>query len=73
MPLYHLEASFTQSAAGLGKAQELQEGILFLTERCGNVIENKGPLWKSRDGAGMSLITKEIFAECGNVVENKGS
>jgi hypothetical protein len=44
MPLYHLEASFTQSVAGLGKAQELQEGILFLTERPGNVAENKGPM-----------------------------
>jgi hypothetical protein len=24
----------------------------FLTERCGNVIENKGPLWKRSSGGG---------------------
>jgi hypothetical protein len=34
--------------------------ILKMNELCGNVIENKGPLWKT-EGAG------------GNVYENKGT
>jgi hypothetical protein len=42
-----------------------------LTERCGNLVENKGPLWKKGDEAGISLIAKEIIAESGNVVEKK--
>jgi hypothetical protein len=44
----------------------------FLHDRCGNVIENKGPLWKNGDKAGMLLIAKEISAESGNVIEKKG-
>jgi hypothetical protein len=38
----------------------LEEEFFFLTERAGDVIENKGPLWKTQ---GLS----------GNVIENKGS
>jgi hypothetical protein len=33
--------------------------ILFLTERCGNLAENKGRLWKTRDEAGMYLKTDD--------------
>jgi len=44
----------------------------FLYEQYGNVIENKGPLWKSGPKAGMSLIAKEISAKIGNPIENKG-
>ena len=44
----------------------------FLHDQCGNVVENKGPLWKSCAEAGMLLITKEIVAESGNIIENKG-
>jgi hypothetical protein len=41
-----------------------QEGLpafkkIFLTERCGNIIENKGPLWKT-------------LWRSGNLIENKG-
>ena len=36
-----------------------EEEFFFLTERCGNVIENKGRKWKAR---GLS----------GNVIEKKG-
>ena len=39
---------------------DLEEEFFFLTERAGDVIENKGPLWKTQ---GLS----------GNVVENKAS
>ena len=44
----------------------------FLHEQCGNVIENKGLLWKSGGKAGILLIAKEISAEIGNSTENKG-
>jgi hypothetical protein len=43
-----------------------------LHEQYGNVIENKGLLWKSGGKAGISLIAKEISAESGNHTENKG-
>jgi hypothetical protein len=43
----------------------------FFAGRSGNVVENKGPLWKSWGEAGMSLIAKEISSESGNVIENK--
>jgi hypothetical protein len=39
---------------------DLEEEFFFLTELTGDVIENKGPLWKTQ---GLS----------GNVVENKAS
>ena len=35
------------------------EEFFFLTERCGNVLENKGRLWKTRDEAGMYLKTDD--------------
>ena len=41
-------------------------------EQRGNVIENKGPLWKKAEEAGMLLITKEINPESGNITESKG-
>jgi hypothetical protein len=44
----------------------------FLHEQCGNIIENKGPLWKSGDKAGILLTTKEISSEGGNVTQSKG-
>jgi hypothetical protein len=36
------------------------KGILFLTDRRGNVVENKAPLWK-------------IWARSGNLYENTGA
>ncbi len=36
------------------------ERILFLNEQCGNVIENKGPLWKTRRKAGMFVKIKVL-------------
>ena len=45
-----------------------EERILFLNEQCGNVIENKGPLWKrlgqSRnviDYKGDKIIKREYY------------
>jgi hypothetical protein len=35
-------------------------------------MKTKDHCGKSRDGAGMPLITKEILSESGNVIENKG-
>jgi hypothetical protein len=47
-------------SCGSGRPTNLQQEFSFLTERCGDLIENKGPeieaRWKS-----------------GNVTENKGS
>jgi len=54
----------------LGGKQEKE--FFFLYDQYGNVIENKGPLWKTCAGAGMLLITKEINEESGNLIENKG-
>ena len=34
--------------------------FFFLTERCGNVRENKGPLWKTQGEAGMYMKTREM-------------
>jgi hypothetical protein len=48
-----------------------EKEFLFLHEQRGNVIENKGPLWKKAEEAGMLLIAKEIIFESGNVIENK--
>ncbi len=45
------------------------ERILFLNEQYGNVVENKGPLWKTLRKAGMFLKRKHLAAGCGNVVE----
>jgi hypothetical protein len=53
-------ASLAQSVLRLKQAYQPSTRILFLTEQCGNVIENKGPLW-------------ETLNEAGNVVQNKGS
>ena len=36
------------------------ERILFLNEQYGNVIENKGPLWKTRRKAGMFVKIKGL-------------
>jgi hypothetical protein len=36
------------------------ERILFLNDQCGNVIENKGPLWKTRRKAGMFMKRKVL-------------
>ena len=49
-----------------------EKELLFLHEQRGNVIENKGPLWKKAEEAGMLLITKEISLDSRNVIENKG-
>ena len=43
-----------------------------LNEQSGNVYENKGPLWKTRDNAGMCMKKSHLAAEGGNVVEKKG-
>jgi len=43
-----------------GYAPETEVLLLFLTERCRNVIENKGSLWKTRE-------------RCRNVHENTGT
>ena len=42
------------------KPTNLEKGFFFLTERCGNLIENKGRLWKTLERSR-------------NVIENKGS
>jgi len=39
--------------------REIRRRILFLEDRSGDVIENKGPLWKK-------------WGRSGNVFENKG-
>jgi len=44
----------------MGRLRKVQTSLLFLHVRCGNVYENKGPLWKRWGGSG-------------NVYENKGS
>jgi hypothetical protein len=36
------------------------KGFFFLTEQRGNVIENKGWLWKSRGEAGKSMKTQVL-------------
>ena len=33
---------------------------LKMNDQCGNVIENKGPLWKTGGEAGMSMKTKAL-------------
>jgi hypothetical protein len=38
-----------------------REEILFLNDRCGNVYENKGPLWKSGAEAGMFMKIKVVM------------
>jgi hypothetical protein len=37
--------------------------ILFLHEQCGNVYENKGPLWKSGQEAGMYMKIKVVIRQ----------
>jgi hypothetical protein len=37
--------------------------VLELNEQCGNVTENKGPLWKTGEEAGMSLKTNIVRRE----------
>ena len=44
------------------KSASSEEEFLFLTERCGNIIENKGALLKTRGEAGMYKKTKEMRA-----------
>jgi hypothetical protein len=44
-----------------------------LNERRGNVIENKGQLWKKWEKAGMSLKTKALSPSNWYVIENTGS
>jgi hypothetical protein len=43
----------------------------FLHDRCGNVHENKGALWKSGAEQGMSLKISQLFFQAGNVLENR--
>ena len=43
---------------GSQRVQVVEE--LKLNEQCGNVIENKGPLWKTAGEAGMLLKTKIV-------------
>jgi hypothetical protein len=49
------------------------ERIPFLKERSGNVIENKGALWKAKEQAGMSMKTKAVSSAWRNITENKGA
>ncbi|MGB7590903.1 MAG: hypothetical protein WCD04_19855 [Terriglobia bacterium] len=37
-----------------------EKEFFFLTEQRGNVVENKGRLWKSRGEAGIYMKTKEM-------------
>jgi hypothetical protein len=60
MALMGAPASLAQSVLRLKKVYQPSTRILFLRGQCGNVIENKGPLWKTQ---GRSW----------NVIENKGS
>ncbi len=53
-------ASLAQFALRLKKACQHWRRILSLSKRNGNVVENKGRLWKTR-------------RESGNITENKGS
>ena len=43
-----------------------EKEFLFLHEQRGNVIENKGPLWKKAEEAGMLLKTKDRCGKSGN-------
>jgi hypothetical protein len=47
-----------QTPQGVGTVEELK-----LNEQCGNVIEKKGPLWKTGGQAGMLLKTKIVTRE----------
>jgi hypothetical protein len=38
--------------------------MLKMNDQCGNVVENKGPLWKTGGEAGMSLKTKALSPSC---------
>ena len=42
----------SDNSQGVGTVEELK-----LNEQCGNVYENKGPLWKTGGEAGMSMKT----------------
>jgi hypothetical protein len=44
-------------------------GFFFLTERRGNVIENKGWLGKTAGQTGMYMKTKEMSVRSGHVIE----
>jgi hypothetical protein len=46
---------------------------LKMNEQCGNVHENKGPLWKTGAEAGMSMKKNDLPHQDGNVTEKKGS
>jgi hypothetical protein len=43
-----------------------------LTERCGNVVQNKGALWKTPGEAGIYMKTKEMRVEGVYLIENTG-
>jgi hypothetical protein len=52
-------ANWLDSAGWVSSPACLNKGILFLQDRRGNVVENKGALWKKP-------------SRSGNVYENKG-
>ena len=46
---------------------------LKLNEQCGNVIENKGPLWKTREASGNVIENKASYAQnAGMLLKRKG-
>jgi len=52
VPDSHISPDNSQS---VGTVEDLK-----LNEQCGNVIENKGPLWKTGAEAGMSMKTNAL-------------
>jgi len=59
-------AGETPALQGLFPSAEAMESPK-MNDRCGNVYENKGPLWKTRAEAGMSLKTQvlsPLMREC---------
>jgi hypothetical protein len=48
---------------GLDSGRCTAKKFFFLNEQCGNVYENKGPLWKSGPEAGMCMKIKAVTCQ----------
>jgi hypothetical protein len=44
-------------------AGEAKKNSSKMNEQCGNLYENKGPLWKTHSQAGMSMKTKLVSCQ----------
>jgi hypothetical protein len=56
----HSPCRRTQPSCPVEPVSHLEQGNSFLQERSGNVLENKGALWKKPEEAGMYMKIKEI-------------